>query len=466
MAQLESFVAEVNGWLWGPPMMVILLGFGIFASFYLGFPQFRKLGKGLKTMWGQIFSKEDTEEGSMSSFQALATAVAAQVGTGNIGGVATAIISGGAGAVFWMWMTAVFGMATIYVEAILAQKYRERKDGDLVGGPAYYISRGLANKGFGGLGKVLSIIFAILIIVALGFVGNAVQANSIASVMSQAFSIEPLYIGIGLAVVSALIVVGGMSRIASFTEIVVPFMALIYIIAAIAVLVVFSDLILPVLQAIFVNAFSTEAVFGGAVGYSVQQAIRYGVARGLFSNEAGMGSTPNSHAVANVKHPVEQATVAMVGVFIDTILVCTATAMIVLVTGANNSGYSGPTVTMEGFRVAFGTLGSGFLAIALLFFAFTTIVGWYYFGENNIKFLFKSKGAIRVYQVIVIASVLMGSIANVSLVWELADMFNGLMVIPNVIALIILIKEAKALSKDYDGQMLTGEELHYDYQYR
>lgn len=466
MKQVEVIIETINEWLWGPPMMICLVGFGILATFYIGFPQFRKLGLGFKLTWKQIVHREEDGEGSMTSFQALSTAVAAQVGTGNIGGVASAIVAGGAGAVFWMWVTAIFGMATIYVEAILAQKYRERKEGELVGGPAYYLSRGLSNKGFAKLGKCLANIFAVLIIVALGFVGNAVQANSISGVMVEAFGINSLLLGFLIAVLAALIFIGGMNRIARFTEMIVPFMALVYIIAAIAVLIMFRDMIVPVLQAIFVNAFSTRAVFGGAVGYSIQQAVRYGVARGLFSNEAGMGSTPNSHAVANVKHPVEQGAAAMVGVFIDTLIICTATALLVLVTGSNNSGYVGPAVTMEGFRIAFGDLGAKYIAVALLFFAFTTIMAWYYFGENNVKYLFKQRAAVKVYQVMVMTSIIVGATSNVSLVWEFADMFNGLMVIPNIIGLVFMIKEVKGLTEDFDQQNLSNEPLYFDYLYR
>lgn len=466
MDQIESFVVWFNGILWGPPMMILLVGFGVLSTFYLGFPQFKKLGSGFREMWRQIFNKDEQEEGAMSSFQALSTAIAAQVGTGNIGGVATAIVSGGPGAVFWMWVTAVFGMATIFVEAILAQKYRERRNDELVGGPAFYLSKGLANRGMPGFGKALAGIFAVLIIVALGLIGNAVQSSSIANVMSEAFGIQPLYVGLFLVVVAALIIVGGMQRIATFTETVVPFMALVYIIGALIVLFRFSDMIWPTIQTIFSMAFSGRAFIGGIAGYAVRQAIRYGVARGLFSNEAGMGSTPNSHAVANVPHPVVQGTVAMVGVFIDTIVVCTATAMVVIVTGAYDSGFEGPAVTMEGFRIAFGPIGGHFIALALLFFALTTIVGWYFFGENNVKYLFKGKGAIRVYQVVVLAFILMGTVLDVQFVWELADMFNGLMVIPNIIGITFLLNEVKALDKDYDQQLLSDKELHYVYDER
>ncbi len=466
MDALLKIVSAINGQLWGPPMMILLGGFGLISTIYLGFPQFTRLGTGFKNSFGKIFSREKGREGSMSSFQSLATAIAAQVGTGNIGGVSTAIVSGGPGAIFWMWIIAIFGMSTISVEALLAQKYRETKDGELVGGPAYYIHNGLKENGMDGLGKFLAAFFAITIILALGLVGNMVQSNSITEVMASAFNIEPIVIGLVLAVFAALIFLGGMSRIAKFTELVVPIMAAVYIVGAIAILVTFRGMIIPVISAIFTSAFSSKAVLGGAAGVAVKTAIRYGIARGLFSNEAGMGSTPNSHAVADVAHPVLQGTVAMVGVFIDTIIVCTATALIVLVTGADKLGIQGPRVTQEAFIEAFGSAGGKFLAVALMFFAFTTIVGWYYFGEGNTKYLFKSKAAIRVYQVLVLVFVVLGSVLNVEIVWELADMFNGIMVIPNVLGLFILIREAKKLYLDYDEQVRTGQALHYDYKYQ
>ncbi|MDO5717352.1 MAG: sodium:alanine symporter family protein [Tissierellia bacterium] len=465
MEGLLKVVSAINNILWGPPMMIILGGFGIISTIYLGFPQFKRLGMGFKNSFGKIFAREEGKEGSMSSFQSLATAIAAQVGTGNIGGVATAIVSGGPGAIFWMWLVAIIGMSTISVEALLAQEYRETRGGEFVGGPAYYISKGFKEKGHEGLGKFLGGFFAVTIILALGFIGNMVQSNSIAGVMESAFGIKPIFIGIILAIFAALIFVGGMKRIAKFTELVVPIMAAIYIIGSIAILVKFNHMIGPVLAAIFKGAFSSKAVLGGAAGVAVKTAIRYGIARGLFSNEAGMGSTPNSHAVADVEHPVIQGTVAMVGVFIDTIIVCTATALIVLSTGADQLGLQGPVVTQEAFRTAFGDGGAKFLAIALMFFAFTTIVGWYYFGEGNNKYLFNSKGAVRVYQGLVLVFIVLGSTLNVELVWELADMFNGVMVIPNVIGLFVLLKHAKMMYDDFDRQVQSGEALHYDYRY-
>ncbi|WP_428842301.1 alanine/glycine:cation symporter family protein [Peptoniphilus catoniae] len=455
----------MNGILWGAPLMILLVGFGLTSTIYLRFPQFTRLGYGFKETFGKALSKDKTEEGSMSSFQALSTAIAAQVGTGNIGGVAGAIVSGGPGAVFWMWITAILGMSTISVEAILAQKYREIRDGQYVGGPAFYISKGLKNRGLSSLGYFLAGAFSILIILALGFIGNMVQSNSISSALAEAFNLPELFVGIAIALTAAFIFIGGIKRIGSFAERVVPLMALIYIIGSIVVLVKFNNMIVPVFKAIFESAFSAKAVLGGAVGVSVKTAIRYGVARGLFSNEAGMGSTPNSHAVANVYHPVIQGCVAMIGVFIDTILVCTATSLVVLATDAHNSGKEGVMITMEAFRRAFGDTGAKFLAIALVFFAFTTIIGWYYFGESNTKYLFKSKSAIRVYQAIALCFMVLGSVQKVNFVWELTDLFNGLMVIPNIIGLFILLNEAKDMYRDFDLQVRSGEKLSYKYKH-
>lgn len=459
METLESIIAAINSILWDYVLIIGLVGTGIYISIQLGFPQVRRFGKAAKKVFGGVFKKETNKEGSMSSFQALATAIAAQIGTGNVAGVATAITVGGPGAVFWMWISAFFGMSTIFVEATLAQKYRETtKEGQLVGGPAYYIKNGLGSKG-------LASFFAIAIILALGFIGNMVQSNSIADAVSRAFGIPQLGIGIIIAIFAALIFIGGMKRIASFAEKVVPFMAAVYIIGAIIVMILFRQNIISTLKAIFVGAFRPESILGGAAGIGVQQAIRYGVARGLFSNEAGMGSTPNSHAVADVAHPAEQGLSAMIAVFIDTILVCSATALVILTTGAQNLGAQGAGITQEAFNLAFGPIGQKFLAVCLTFFAFTTVIGWYYFGENNIHFLFKGKQAVRVYQVIVLAFIILGSFQKVDFVWSLADMFNGIMVIPNLIGVLFLFKESKVILKDYDAQILRGEKLHYEYEY-
>jgi len=460
MEFLENIVSFVNGILWDYVLIFGLVGIGLYFTLRLGFIQVKRFGSAAKRVFGGVFKKEKAKEGSMSSFQALATSIAAQIGTGNVAGVATAITTGGPGAVFWMWVSAFFGMATIFVEATLAQKYRETdRDGQLVGGPAYYIKNGLGNKG-------LASFFAIALIIALGFIGNMVQSNSIADAVSRAFNIPQLVVGIIIAAIAGLIFIGGMKRIASFAELVVPLMAMVYIIGALAIMVLFRENIVNVFKAIFVAAFKPEAIMGGAAGIGVQQAIRYGIARGLFSNEAGMGSTPNSHAVAHVLHPVEQGLSAMIAVFIDTILVCSATAIVILSTGANEAGLVGVGVTQEAFNIAFGPIGEKFLAVCLTFFAFTTLVGWYYFGENNIRFLFKGKNSIRIYQIIVLIFIVLGSYQKVDFVWNLADMFNGIMVIPNLIAIFALFKDTKGMLEDYDEQNRKGQRLHFDYKHQ
>ncbi|MDW5300587.1 MAG: sodium:alanine symporter family protein [Sedimentibacter sp.] len=460
MIILEKFVNSVNGILWDYVLIIALVGIGLYLSICLGFPQIRRFIPALKRVFGGIFNKKESKEGSMSSFQALATSIAAQIGTGNVAGVATAISLGGPGAVFWMWISAFLGMSTIFVEATLAQKYRETdKDGQLVGGPAYYIKNGLGAKG-------LASFFAIALIIALGFIGNMVQSNSIADAVSRAFNIPQLAIGFVIAIIAGLIFVGGMKRIASFAEMVVPVMAAIYILGTIGVMILFRESIIPTFRNIFMAAFNPESVMGGAAGIGIQQAIRFGIARGLFSNEAGMGSTPNSHAVADVLHPAEQGLSAMIAVFIDTILVCSATAIVILTTGANNLDIVGVGVTQEAFNIAFGPIGEKFLAVCLTFFAFTTVVGWYYFGENNVRFLFKNKKAIKIYQFIVLIFIVLGSFQKVDFVWSLADMFNGFMVIPNLIAIFILFKDSKEILQDYDEQLKIGEKLNYKYPYQ
>lgn len=464
--KILAIVKSINELLWGPPMMVALVGFGLVSTIYLGFAQLKRIKLGWNESFGKIFHKKDSKEGSLSSFQALATSIAAQVGTGNIGGVAAAISSGGPGAMFWMWVTALVGMSTIFVEATLAQKYRKKdKNGQLVGGPAYYISQGFDNKGMKTFGKGLAKIYAVLIVLALGFIGNMVQSNSIATSVNTAFGIPTIAVGVIIAIVSALIFIGGMQRIGKFAELVVPFMALFYIIGSLVAMFIFRSHIIPTISLIFKEAFTFHAVAGGAVGYSIKSAIRYGVARGLFSNEAGLGSTPNSHAVADVSHPVVQGSVAMVGVFIDTIIICSATGLVVIATGAYQSGAQGVMITMNAFSEMFGNYGSKFVASALVFFSLTTVIGWYYFAENNIKYLFKSDNVDKVFKVMVVVFILSGSVLKVPLVWELADMFNAVMAIPNIIGLVVLLNEVKQMNEDYEKQLNLGKIPQYHYVY-
>lgn len=443
MTDLTQLVGDASDMLWSSVLLILLVGVGLFYSLYLGFPQITQFGRAMKETFGGIFAKKDNKEGSMSSFQALATAIAAQVGTGNVAGVATAIIAGGPGAIFWMWLSAFLGMSTIFGEAILAQRYRVEENGELVGGPAYYIDRGLK-------AKPLAIFFSIAIILALGFVGNLVQSNSISVAVHTAAGLPPMAIGVVIAICAALVFMGGMKRIASFAELVVPFMAILYIIGSIAVMVIFGDKIIPTIQLIFSEAFNVKAAGGGLMGVAMVKAIRFGVARGLFSNEAGMGSTPHAHAVADVKHPAQQGLVAIAGVIVDTVVVCTATAMVILVTGAHTAGLEGAAVTQEGFNRAFGTLGANFLAICLTFFAFTTIIGWYYFGESNVRYLTGKKGLLP-YRVLVILFILAGAALTqeVDFVWKLADFFNAIMVFPNLVALLFLAPQVKKIYKNF-----------------
>lgn len=454
--RLEPIVKAINSVLWSKFLMYALLALGIFYTIYLGFPQITKLGLAFKYAFGGLFKKKDKskekDDGKVevNSFQALATAIAAQVGTGNIGGVATAVASGGPGAIFWMWVSGILGMSTIFAEAVLAQLYKEERDGEPVGGPSYYISKGLNSK-------VLASIFSVAIILALGFVGNMVQSNSIALAMSNALNVNALYIGIGLAVLVGFVVMGGVKRITSMAELVVPFMALIYIIGSCAILYIYRNHLGLVFSGVFREAFSTQAVIGGMAGTVMKEAIKNGVARGLFSNEAGMGSTPHAHATAKVKDPCIQGFVAMAGVIVDTIVICSITALIVLATDAHMSGAKAVAITQYAFTSAFGKAGTIFLAVSLMFFAFTTIVGWYMFGEMNIRYLFKGKGAINVYRVLVLICIVVGSIFGNDIIWHLADTFNGFMVIPNLIALFLLAPQVKKAYKNYLRRKDMGE---------
>lgn len=444
---VQGIVDSINSFLWDFILIFLLVGVGLYFSFRLKFPQIRKLGQCFKQVFGGLFKKgEGADKDGMSSFQALATAIAAQVGTGNLAGTATAISAGGPGAIFWMWVSAFFGMGTIFAEAILAQKYTERVDGEITGGPAYYIRKGLNNKG-------LAIFFAIAIIIALGFVGNMVQSNSIAVAVNNAFGVNKVVVGIIIAFLAMLILVGGMTRIARFTELVVPIMAVVYIIGAIAILVRNSSEVGPAFKAIFTGAFNPQAIGGGVLGITVREAIRFGVARGLFSNEAGMGSTPHAHAVAKVDQPVEQGFVAMFGVLFDTGIICTLTALIIITTGAHNiPGLKGPEITQVAFAEGLGDYGASFIAISLFFFAFSTIIGWYFFGEANIKYLFGLEG-IKYYRWLVFVFIILGSFLEVELVWDIADMFNGFMVLPNIIALFALSPIVINSLKEYEGKL-------------
>lgn len=451
MEELNQIVQNVSGFVWNSLLIFLLVGTGIFYTIKLKFIQVRKFGEGYtKVVKGVNLNGEAAGADGMSSFQSLATAVAAQVGTGNLAGAATAIAAGGPGAIFWMWISAFFGMATVYSEAVLGQVYKKKIGGEVIGGPAFYISEGLGENWFS---KGLAAFFGLSCILALSFMGNAVQSNSIAAAFSNEFPIPPVYIGIGVAVVSGFIFWGGTQRIASFTEKIVPLMAGLYVGASIIIILMNFPHIIPAVKMIFVGAFNPTAVMGGAFGITIKQAVRFGVARGLFSNEAGMGSTPHAHAVAKVDHPCEQGAVAIITVFIDTFVVLTCTALVIIMNvdltdKALMDSIPGIALTQAAFKMSFGNFGGIFIAVCLFFFALSTIIGWYYFGVANVKYLFGNK-AMNIYKVIVICFILLGSLAKVDLVWNLSDLFNGLMALPNLIALLVLYKLVVKATDEY-----------------
>ncbi len=451
-AILLPIVAKINTYLSNYILIILLIGAGLIYTIRTRFVQIRFFGEGMKRVFSGIKLRGGKQSGGISSFQALATAIAAQVGTGNIVGACGAILAGGPGAIFWMWVIAFLGMATIYAEAVLAQETRiVDENGNVLGGPVYYIKRAFNN----GFGKFLSVFFSVATILALGFMGAMVQSNSIASNINGAFGIPEWIVGLALAAICAFIFIGGIQRIASVAEKVVPFMALLYIALGVIVLAVRITDVPAAFGMIFKYAFQPQAIIGGAFGTAIAQAITQGAKRGLFSNEAGMGSTPHAHAVAKVERPHDQGVVAMIGVFIDTFVVLTMTALVTI-----TCLYAGdnPLITADGaadgvtkanmmqlaMSDVFGsTFGSISVAVCLLFFAFTTIIGWNFFGKQNILYLFgkseiSKKVSVIIYSVIAIGFIFLGTLASNDLVWELTDMFNNLMVIPNVIALVAL----------------------------
>ena len=450
---LMPIVVAINTYMSDYILIFLLVGIGLFYTIRTKFVQVRCFGEGMKKVFGNLSLKGGKQKGGLSSFQALATAIAAQVGTGNIVGACGAIMVGGPGAIFWMWIIAFFGMATIYAEAVLAQSTKVvKEDGSVLGGPVYYIKKAFG----GGFGKFLAVFFAVAITLALGFMGAMVQSNSIAGAVSTATNsvVAPWMIGLALAAICAFIFIGGIQRIASVAEKIVPIMAVIYLVLGVVILGINVKLIPETFAMIFKFAFTPQAIIGGTLGAAIKAAISQGVKRGLFSNEAGMGSTPHAHAQAKVEKPHDQGVVAMIGVFIDTFVVLTMTALVVISTLYAGNG---PLSTPEGLKAtlltkanlmqtAVGTalgnemLGNILIAVCLTFFAFTTIISWNFFGKQNVEYLFgkKAKTATVIYSVLAIAFIFLGSCLQNDLVWELTDMFNNLMVIPNVIALAAL----------------------------
>ena len=425
-----DFFNALDNLVWGPPLLILLVGTGIYLSTRLGFLQIIRLPKAFKL----IFTKSDGE-GDISSFAALATALAATIGTGNIVGVATAIKTGGPGALFWMWVAAFFGMATKYAEGLLAIKYRTQDDnGNISGGPMYYIVNGMGKKW-----KPLAIFFAIAgILVAFLGIGTFSQVNSITSSLQNSFGFSPEIVSIIIAIIVAIIIFGGIQSISKVSESVVPFMAILYILATLTVIFAHYDNIIPAISQVFKGAFTGTAAVGGFAGAAVKEAIQKGIARGVFSNESGLGSAPIAAAAAKTNEPVEQGLISMTGTFIDTLIICTLTGFSIIVTGQwTVKGLEGAPLTQAAFSTVFGSVGSIALTLCLVLFAFTTILGWSYYGERCFEFLFGTKG-IWLYRSIFILMVAAGGFLKLDLIWIIADIVNGLMALPNLIALLAL----------------------------
>ena len=445
---LYPIVCNINTYLSNYILVFLLLGVGLWYSIKTRFVQLRCFKEGWNSVFGNLSLRGKKHDSGMSSFQALATAIAAQVGTGNIVGASGAILTGGPGAIFWMWLIAFLGMATIYAEATLAQETRiVEKDGNVKGGPVYYITTAFK----GGFGKFLAGFFAVAITLALGFFGCMVQSNSIGSTMQTAFGVPSWIVGIVLVAICGFIFLGGVQRLASVTEKIVPVMAAIFLLGGLIVLIIRIKYVPATIGMIFKYAFQPQAIIGGGFGYAIKTAISQGAKRGLFSNEAGMGSTPHAHALANVDCPHDQGVVAMIGVFIDTFVVLTLNALVIISTlytadGPLASGYVGDITGVLGkanlaqtaFGVVFGeSAGNMFVAVCLFFFAFSTILSWNLFGKINVSYLFGKKSTV-VYTVLALVFIFLGTMMSNDLVWELSDMFNNLMVIPNAVALFAL----------------------------
>lgn len=437
MEFLESIVATLSAIVWGPPMLILLVGTGIYLTILLKGMQFWALPYALKL----IFHKEHDGEGEISHFAALMTALAATVGIGNIVGVATAITMGGPGAVFWMWVTGLVGMATKYSEAVLAVKYREQGDNGFKGGPMYYLTNGLNMPKLG-------MAFAVFTALAAFGIGNMTQANAVAQILNTQMDIPTWVTGLVLLVLTAMVILGGIQSIGKFTSFLVPFMILGYIAISLIVLGMNLDKIGDAFGLIFHYAFSPIAAGGGFVGATMAAAIRYGVARGVFSNESGLGSAPIAAAAAKTNDPVRQALVSMTQTFIDTLVVCTMTALVILISPFWQQGMSPGLLTMKSFELYLGSFGSVTVVLATVLFAYSTILGWSYYGEKAIEYIFGEK-MVKIYRIIFIAIVMVGAMMKLSFVWDFSDLMNGMMAIPNLIALLLLSKVISAETNRY-----------------
>ena len=450
MQNIQSIMETLSGWVWGPYMLVLIVGTGVFLTFRLGLWQFRTLPLAFKQVFGKHPNKDGT--GDISQFASLMTALSATIGTGNIAGVATACVLGGPGAVFWMWMTALFGMATKYGEGVLAVKYRHKNEnGEMNGGPMYYIERGLGAKW-----KWLAVLFALFGTLASFGIGSSVQSNTVALAIESSLGISTWMTAIVITAFSALVILGGIKTISKASSVIVPIMAIGYVLGGLIIILNNTHLIMPALEMIFTYAFTGEAAAGGAIG----AAIRYGVARGVFSNEAGMGSAPIAAAAAKTDHPVRQGLVSMTGTFLDTIVVCSITG-IVLVMGFIMAGntfgdQTGAVLTIAVFDKLLPGFGGWVVTFGVVFFAYSTILGWSYYGEKCCTYILGEKSVLT-YRIIYIISVFVGCVVTLDLVWLFADTFNGLMAAPNCIALLLLSGVIAKESKDFIAKRKSGE---------
>ncbi|WP_314721463.1 sodium:alanine symporter family protein [Haemophilus pittmaniae] len=447
---ITTILSAIDSFIWGPPLLILLVGTGLYLTLRLGFLQIRYLPRALRYLFQRDANKG---KGDVSSFAALCTALAATIGTGNIVGVATAVQAGGPGAIFWMWLVALLGMATKYAECLLAVKYRVRdRNGFMAGGPMYYIERGL------GL-KWLARLFAVFgVLVAFFGIGTFPQVNAITHAMQDTFNIPIIVTAVVVTLLVALIILGGVKRIATASSLIVPFMAIFYVSVSIVILVINYDKLPAAIELVIHSAFEPQAALGGAVGFTVMKAIQSGVARGIFSNESGLGSAPIAAAAAQTKEPVRQGLISMTGTFLDTIIVCTMTGLVLVITGAwSNPELAGASVTNYAFAQGLGTsFGATVVTIGLLFFAFTTILGWCYYGERCFVYLVGIRG-IRLYRWIFIILVGTGSFLTLDVIWILADIVNGLMAFPNLVALIGLRKVIISETKDYFERLKNNQ---------
>lgn len=437
MKAIETLIATLSGWVWGPPMLTLLVGTGLYLTVLLKGLQFRVLPLAFRL----IFHKEHSHEGDISHFAALMTALAATVGIGNIVGVATAISLGGPGAVFWMWMTGLVGMVTKYSEAVLAVKYREKGEYGMRGGPMYYLANGAGLPWLGWL-------FALFTALATFGIGNMTQANSTAKIFEASFHIEPWVTGVVLMVLTALVILGGIRSIGKFTSILVPFMIVGYVGAALTVLALNITEIPHAFGLIFKHAFAPAAATGGFAGATIAAAMRFGVARGVFSNESGLGSAPIAAAAARTHDPVKQALVSMTQTFIDTLVVCTMTALVILTASSWTHGVSAGQLTSASFGETLGSIGEIIVALATALFAFSTLIGWNYYGEKAIEYLLGQR-SIRIYRILFIATVIVGAMMNLEFVWNFSDLMNGMMALPNLIGLLLLSRVVKEETNRY-----------------